>query len=276
MTTKPLPLPAARILVADDDRPFRNTLTDCIRKYWPQASVWTANDGEDAVRRCASLAPDVVLMDISMPRLDGFEAVRRIHQAAPSTHILMLTASTDPKDAMEAVSAGAEGYVTKLAPPRKLIGAIVDVMEGGAYVEPRLAREVFREASKPRARVAPYGGGDGDGALLEEIRSKLTIREFEVVGLVSGGLSNRQVGEMLGIAENTVKVHLARVLDKLRLRNRQQLAALATRAGLTVGAPPEPPGMPARPAASFLEGDRVSEVSQRLFSIPAPYPEPPA
>jgi DNA-binding NarL/FixJ family response regulator len=222
-------LPAARVLVVDDNKEFRTILGEFFKKYWPTANIWTAGDGDDAVRRCSSLAPDLVLMDITMPRMDGVEATRQVKAVAPQAHVVMLTIRDSPQDVMAAIRAGADGYITKDTEPRRLMTALADILDGGAYVVPKLAKELLSEFGGQGGEVA---APQGDEALRQDIETKLTPREFDVLKMVARGLSNREAGEQLGIAENTIKVHLAHILDKLHLRNRQQVAALATQAGV--------------------------------------------
>lgn len=226
-------LPAARLLLVDDNKEFRTLLGDFFRRYWPAASIWTAVDGDDAVRRVSGLTPDLVLMDINMPKMDGVEATRKIKLAAPDAHVVMLTISDSPQHVMSAVRAGADGYITKDTEPRRLMTALGDILAGGAYVVPRLAKALLGEFGQPADTAPPQG----DESLRVDIETKLTPREFDVLKMVARGLSNREAGEELGIAENTIKVHLAHILDKLHLRNRQQVAALATQAGVQSSPP---------------------------------------
>jgi DNA-binding NarL/FixJ family response regulator len=184
--------------------------------------VAEAADGEDAVAAARRLQPDVVLMDIRMPVLDGIEATRRIATAQPSTHVLILTTFGLDGYVYDALRAGASGFMLKDAPPEEIAAAVRIVAGGEALLAPAVTRAVIEEFARrqPAPAAAP-------AALAE-----LTARETEVLGLLARGLSNREICERLVISEATTKTHVARILQKLDLRDRVQAVIYAYESGI--------------------------------------------
>jgi DNA-binding NarL/FixJ family response regulator len=184
--------------------------------------VAEASDGLEAVALSDRYTIDVALMDIRMPNLDGIEATRRLLERSPDTRVLMLTTFDLNEYVYEALRAGASGFLLKDAPPEKLVEAIHVVAEGDALLAPSITRRVIEEyVSRPLA-------GDGTPAELEQ----LTSRELEVLRLVARGLSNAEIAKDLFLGETTVKTHVARLLQKLSLRDRVQAVVLAYESGL--------------------------------------------
>ena len=213
------------VLVVDDHALMRTGLSGLIAAAGDMRVVGTAADGAEAVAEVARLAPHVVLMDLSMPVLDGVSATRRIVEAHPDVEVLVLTSFSDQQRVMEALDAGAGGYVLKDTEPTDLLAAIRSTARGHSPLDPRVARTVLHARRGP-ARAA-----------------ELTDREQEVLGLVGRGLANKQIARRLGIRESTVKAHLTSVFQRIGVRDRTS-AALWARTHL-----PEEPGAPARPPA---------------------------
>lgn len=211
-----------RVLVVDDNELFREGLISLLNNYASVYVVGQARDGYEAVQKTRLLRPDVILMDVSMPRMGGVEATERIKESHPDVSIAMLTVSEDETDLFSAVRSGARGYLIKSVSIEDLETAIQTIANGGTIVTPHLAHRLLDEFAKltQGTRAGPRE------------TENLTAREREVLELVAKGASNREIAQRLVIAENTVKVHLRNILDKLHLRNRQQAAALAVQEGL--------------------------------------------
>jgi DNA-binding NarL/FixJ family response regulator len=210
-----------RVLVVDDNALFRDGLVSLLRQVPEIDVVGAAGGGDEALRRAPVLRPDVVLMDLSMPGVGGVEATRRLLADMPGVAVCMLTVSEQEADLFAAVRAGARGYLVKTVGLEDLARAIHALAEGGALISPHLARDLIGQFQ----RLAPPTEGSGT--------ERLTAREREILGLVGRGLSNQEIADELVIAENTVKVHLRNILDKLQVHSRAHAAAIAAQAGLT-------------------------------------------
>ncbi len=210
-----------RVLIVDDNGLFRDGLVGLLARLDDIDVIGAAGSGEEAVRRTPILRPDVVLMDIAMAGMGGVEATRQILEMSPGTAVCMLTVSEQERDLFAAVRAGARGYLAKSVELNVLATAIRTLADGGALVSPHLARDLlnaFAQFSPPARDTAT---------------DKLTPREREILALVGRGMSNPEIADRLVIAENTVKVHLRNILDKLQVHSRAQAAAIAAQAGLT-------------------------------------------
>lgn len=198
-----------RVLVVDDHAIVR----DGIRRLLDSADdievVGLAADGAEAISQVEARRPDVVLMDLSMPNLDGIEATRRLTGSHPEVRIVVLTTFSDQRRIMEALNAGASGYLLKDAQPDELIAGVRAVVGGGAPLDPKAARALLDN----RRTAAPKGS--------------LSAREREVLALVATGLANKQIARRLGIAERTVKAHLTRIFGQLGVTDRTQAALWA-------------------------------------------------
>jgi DNA-binding NarL/FixJ family response regulator len=184
--------------------------------------VAEAGDGLEAVDLVGRFTTDVVLMDIRMPNLDGIEATRRIVERSPSTHVLILTTFDLNEYVYEALRAGASGFLLKDAPPEQLVSAIQVVASGEALLAPSITKRVIAEyASRPPTREG-----------LPPELAELTAREVEVLRLVARGSSNAEIAKELFLGETTVKTHVARILQKLNLRDRVQAVVVAYESGL--------------------------------------------
>jgi DNA-binding NarL/FixJ family response regulator len=184
--------------------------------------VAEASDGLEAIEQAGLYTVDVALMDIRMPNLDGIEATRRIVERSPSTHVLMLTTFDLDQYVYEALRAGASGFLLKDVPPEQLVGGIRVVAGGEALLAPSITRRVIEEFSR---RPPP---SEGPPAQVSE----LTARELEVLRLVARGKSNAEIAKELFLGETTVKTHVARILQKLHVRDRVQAVVLAYESGL--------------------------------------------
>ena len=209
-----------RVVIADDQDLVRAGLRMILGANEDIDVVGEAANGREAIETARLVRPDVVLMDIRMPELDGLEATRRILAAQDTVRVLILTTFDLDEYVYEALSAGASGFVLKDDPPEQLISAIHTVAAGNALLSPAVTKRVIGQFARARRPAAP--------AALEE----LTAREHEVFRLIAGGLSNAEIGEELYITDTTVKTHVTHVLQKLGLRDRVQAVVLAYRAGL--------------------------------------------
>jgi DNA-binding NarL/FixJ family response regulator len=204
-----------RLVIADDHALFRDGLKSLLEAHG-FTILAEARDGREAVRTCRDHAPDVVLMDISMPVMTGLEATRVISAEMPDVRVVILTASDDDADLFEAIKSGASGYLSKDLEADQFVNLLDGVMRGEPAISPAVARKMLGELARPAspARTAPT--------------VTLTDREQDVLELlVSGVTSNRELADRLFVSENTVKYHLRNILDKLHLSSRAQVIAYA-------------------------------------------------
>ncbi|MEV8634794.1 response regulator transcription factor [Streptosporangium sp. NPDC051023] len=208
-----------RVLLVDDESLLRMAFTMVLEAQPDMEPVGEAGDGAEAIRLARRLRPDVVLMDVRMPGIDGIEATRRIIRDSPQTRVLILTTFDLDEYAFAGLKAGASGFLLKNALPEELLGAIRSVAAGDAVVSPRITRRLLENF----ADQLPTGGDSvGDDRL-----QRLTAREREVLIEVARGLSNTEIAAGLHLAEATVKTHLSRILLKLELRDRVQAVVFA-------------------------------------------------
>lgn len=205
-----------RIVLADDHALFRRGLSTLLAKEKGFEVVGEAQDGDEAFKKARELMPDIVLMDIYMPGCDGLTATRRIKKTLPSVNVIILTISEEDKKLFEAIKCGAHGYLLKKIEPKELFEMLRGVSLGEAPISRATAAKILNEYAKQIQR--------GPQEIPEE---KLSPREQEVLELISKGLTNKEIGNKLGISENTVKNHLKNILDKLHLENRVQAATFA-------------------------------------------------
>lgn len=198
-----------RVLIVDDHAVVRRGLEQFLGSEPDIQVVGTAPDGEEAVRRAVDVGPDVVLMDLSMPVLNGVEATRQIVAAAPTTAVVVLTSFSDRDRIMDALEAGATGYILKDADPTEVVAAVRAAAAGGSPLDPKAARVMLdAKRDRPTAR-------------------ELSAREEEVLRLVAEGLANKQIARRLGITERTVKAHLTSVFNRIGVQDRTQAALWA-------------------------------------------------
>jgi len=212
-----------RVLLADDHAVVRQGLRTFLALQDDMEVVADAADGEEAVRAAREHAPDIVLMDLVMPNMDGVEATRRIASERPATRVIALTSFLEDDKVLPAVRAGAAGYLLKDVGPPELVRAIRTVHGGEALLHPAVAARVLEEVAAPAPAPAPAPPRAEPG---------LTPREREVLALVARGLANKRIAQELGIAEKTVKIHVSRILHKLGVADRTQAALYAVREGL--------------------------------------------
>lgn len=207
-----------KILVADDHAVVREGLRTLIGTEPGMEVVGEAADGEEAVARAHSLRPDVILLDMLMPRKGGLEVIREIKQQDPDARILVLTSFSEDELVFPAIKSGASGYLLKNASPGILLDAIRDVSQGLSSLSPSIASKVIHELGRP--------------VDLSAGKQPLTEREMDVLGLVAKGLTNQEIATRLSITEGTVRTHVSSILSKLHLANRTQAALHAVRKGL--------------------------------------------
>jgi DNA-binding NarL/FixJ family response regulator len=227
-----------RIVLADDQALLRKGFRMILEAEDDMEIVGEAANGEDAVRLAELYAPDIVLMDVRMPVLDGIEATRAITEAGESTRVLILTTFDLDEYAFGALRAGASGFLLKDVPPPELIAAIRTVARGDAVVSPRITRRLLEEYAHqlPDLSVGTNGTGMVPGG--EQLADAgLTEREREVLLAVAEGLSNAEIAERLYVSEATVKSHVGRLLAKLGLRDRVQAVVFAFQSGLVKPSP---------------------------------------
>jgi two-component system NarL family response regulator len=214
----PATLDTIRVLICDDHALFRRGLVMVLESEPGIEVVAEAEDGDDAVARAEETAPDVVLMDVRMPKMSGIEATRAIADVVPSAKILMLTVSDEEEDLYEAVKAGATGYLLKEISIEEVANAIRAVTTGQSLISPSMASKLLTEFNNLAKQ-----------AQQKVLAPKLTERELQVLKLVAQGLSNREVAEQLFISENTVKNHVRNILEKLHLHSRMEAVVYAVR-----------------------------------------------
>jgi DNA-binding NarL/FixJ family response regulator len=223
-----------RIVVADDHQVVRIGFAELLRTQPDFVVVGTAGDGTEAVRVCRELRPDVVLMDVRMPRTDGIEATRQLVGSEPDApRILILTTFDLDEYVYDALRAGASGFLLKDVTAERLFEAVRVIAAGDALLAPTVTRRLISEF----ARLRPTPDASSAAAL-----ATLTPRETQVLQLVAGGLSNPEIAERLIVTEETVKTHVSRVLSKLGLRDRTQAVISAYESGLVVPGLHRPPG----------------------------------
>jgi two-component system NarL family response regulator len=209
-----------RVLIADDQALFRRGLYVVLGTEDGIEVVGEAENGEEAIEKAVELVPDVILMDVRMPKVNGIESARQIRAEVPTTKILMLTVSDEEDDLYEAIKAGANGYLLKEISVEEVAEAIRAVTQGQSLISPSMASKLLNEFN----------------ALVKRAEEKqqfpapaLTSREVEVLRLVAKGMSNREIADELYISENTVKNHVRNILEKLHLHNRMEAVIYAVR-----------------------------------------------
>jgi DNA-binding NarL/FixJ family response regulator len=209
-----------RVLIADDSPLFRRGISVVLATEDAIAVIAEAENGEDAIAKAAQFAPDVVLMDVRMPRINGIEAARAIRASSPSTNIIMLTVSDEDDDLYEAIKAGANSYLLKEVSVEEVPEAIRAVVQGQSLISPSMASKLLSEYTSLARRAAEKQ---------QYPAPALTQRELEVLKLVAKGQSNREIGDELYISENTVKNHVRNILEKLHLHSRMEAVIYAVR-----------------------------------------------
>lgn len=215
-----------RVLVVDDHSVVREGLCAMLETKSGIEVIGEAADGEEAIERARLLDPDVILMDLMMPKKSGVAAIREIRADRPASRILVLSSAADDIMVLESIRAGAMGYMLKTAMPSDLVDAIVHVHAGETPLDPAIARHLMRQLSEPNPG--------------QQLRNLLTDREVEILILVAQGYGNQAIAQALDISVRTVGTHISNMLDKTDSENRTQLALLALRQGLVSLYPPNP------------------------------------
>jgi NarL family two-component system response regulator LiaR len=208
-----------RVLIADDHTVMRGGLIALLEDVEGIEVVAEASDGQEAILKTRLMKPDVILMDLAMPRKTGIEAIEEIKHENPNARIVVLTSYSDDDKVFAAIKAGAMGYLLKETSTQDLLQAIRDVYHGESSLHPAIARKLIRELNRPTT--------------LPPSDEPLTDREAEVLVLVARGLSNQDIADKLVISERTVRTHVSNILSKLQLANRTQAALYALKEGLT-------------------------------------------
>jgi DNA-binding NarL/FixJ family response regulator len=215
---------SARVVVADDQTVVREGIVMLLGLLPGIEVVGAAGDGYEAVALVAELAPDVVLMDLRMPRCDGVEATRRIRAEHPGTQVVVLTTYADDESLFPALRAGARGYLTKDAGGDEIVRAVESVLSGDAGLSPSIQRRLLERLSEPAAAPAPDA--------LVEPPDGLTTRETEVLLLIAEGLTNQEIARKLHVSTATVKTHINNLFAKTGLKDRAQAVRYAFGKGL--------------------------------------------
>ena len=213
-----------RILLVDDHVLFRKGLAALLESQANIKVIGEASNGLEAIQAAQELQPDLIMMDIKMPKCDGLQATRSIKQIMPDVKIVMLTASDDDQYLFEAIKIGAQGYLLKDLELYQLLDLLDSISKGGAILSGAMATKIFMEFSR----------GNQNGHQNDDSGEELTEREVVILKHVAQGMMNKEIAKILDISENTVKIHLRNILGKLHLKNRIQAAVYAVRQGITV------------------------------------------
>jgi DNA-binding NarL/FixJ family response regulator len=214
-----------RVLIVDDQRVLRDGLTTLLGLLADVTVVGAACDGEEALRMAAQLEPEVVLMDLRMPRCDGVEATRRLHDTHPRIKVIVLTTFADDRSVIDALRAGARAFLTKDASAEEIERAIAAVQRGESAIDPAVQHHLVNAVANPDAGQPPV-------VLEPALPDELTPREAEVLALIAAGLSNTEIAARLVLSEATVKSHINHLYTKTGVRDRAQAVSYAYRKGL--------------------------------------------
>jgi NarL family two-component system response regulator LiaR len=210
-------LPPAKILIVEDDPMMQLGLEQTLGEYPQLVIVGQASDGYTAVEMAQKLQPDVIVMDIGLPRQDGIAATQQIKAALPQVRIVMLTSHTTETEVIAALSSGADAYCIKGTNVDRLIAAIAAAQEGATYLDPQIARRVIEHLKLPTASTSI---------------GQLSQRELDVLKLIVEGYSNQEIATALYLSPNTIKTHIRGIMNKLAVDDRVQAAVVALRTGL--------------------------------------------
>ncbi|NJP10228.1 MAG: response regulator transcription factor [Leptolyngbyaceae cyanobacterium RU_5_1] len=210
-------LPPSRVLIVEDDPMMQLGLEQTLGDYPQLTIVGQVADGYSAVEAAQRLKPDIIVMDIGLPRLDGIEATKQIRAILPDIHIVMLTSHTSETEVIAALNSGADAYCIKGTNVDRLIAAIAAAQEGATYLDPQIARQVIEHLKAPTSTA---------------VVGQLSQREMDVLKLMVEGYSNPEIAAALYLSPNTVKTHIRGIMNKLAVDDRVQAAVVALRAGL--------------------------------------------
>lgn len=211
-----------QILLVDDHVLFRKGVAALLSMHPGMQVVGEAGNGLEAIAAARELLPEVILMDIAMPQCNGLEATRILKREMPHVKIVILTVSDDDQHLFEAIKSGAQGYLLKNLEPYQLHDLLESISRGEAPLSGAIAAKILKEFTQPSSASDPNS----------HVVEQLTSREFDILQLVVDGLTNKEIAAALVISENTVKIHLRNILEKLHLQNRIQAAVYAVRQGL--------------------------------------------
>lgn len=211
-----------RVLIVDDEALVRRALTIFVDTAPSMCVVGEAQDGPSAVTQCRELQPDVVLMDLRMPGGDGLTAIRKLGEQVPGTRVIAVTTYSSDDAVIEALSAGAVGFLVKDTEPDQIVSAIRNAQEGGYVLSPSVAQELVQSVTK---QAAP-------ASLTLSASETVSQREQHVIQLLADGMSNAEIAQQLYLSEATVKSHLRRIMTKWNVRDRVQVLVKAAKAGL--------------------------------------------
>lgn len=224
------PSPTLRVLLADDQILFRQMMVETLSEEPDIEVVGEAADGQEAFDLCRRLSPDILLLDISMPRMDGIEATRRIVAEMPAVKVVILTAFDEDLYIFDLIEAGATGYLLKDSPTEQVVRAVRAAASGESLIQPSIANKILHATRRLLEREKLQTSVQREGF------ETLTEREREVLGLVGRGLNNREICDTLFISEATVKTHVTNILSKMRFRDRVEAVLFAVQAGLSLPA----------------------------------------
>jgi len=219
-------------MLVDDHDIVRTGLRTFLETQEGMQVVAEARNGEEAIQRAVEAQPDVVIMDITMPHMDGLEATRRLKGSLPACHVLALTVHEDKQYLFEMLTAGASGYITKQSAAEELVAAIHTIANGNVYLQPALARWLLEDYRRLLAHMPPAATPTGEERALGKGLEVLSERELQVLELLAQGLTNPQIGTRLGISHKTVARHRERIMGKLNLHSSTELVKFAIRTGL--------------------------------------------
>jgi DNA-binding NarL/FixJ family response regulator len=213
-----------KVLIVDDHTLFRRGIASVLENQTNLKILGEASDGLEAIEKAKILSPEIILMDLNMPRCSGLEAIQALQTEQPDIRVLVLTVSETEADLFTAIKYGARGYLLKKSEPEELVHAIISIAQGGVIISPLMATKLLSEFKELSSGIEKKHTDSED--------SELTPREGEVLQFVAKGATNKEIADSLYISENTVKTHLQNIMEKLHLANRSQAAAYAIKKGL--------------------------------------------
>lgn len=220
-----------KILVADDQEIYREMMLSTLAEEDDLEVVGEASNGEEAIEKCRLLAPDIILLDINMPRMNGIQATTTIVKTCPHTKVVILSAFDDDQFVLELARVGAKGYILKESHPREVLRAIRTAYSNDSLWEPKIQNKILREMGRLLERERKLDQTPAGDTEQQQLREKnfetLTEREREVLRLIGRGLNNREICDSLHISEPTVKTHVSNVLQKMGFRDRVDAALFA-------------------------------------------------
>lgn len=223
---------AIRVLLADDYAMFRDVLNSALEEEEDITVVGEAADGQEALDKCLALDPDILILDVEMPRMNGVEATRLLAQRCPRTKVVIVTAYEDDHLIMQLIQAGATGYLLKETDMEEVVRAIRVAHSGDSLIQPRVAKKMMRMMAQMTPVAQPPKAQHDE---VKEKLARLTQRELEVLIEVGKGKNNKELGSHFVISEPTVKTHVARLMQKLELRDRIAMVMFAAEANLLEG-----------------------------------------